>query len=100
VHPAPPAPATPGLIPPSYTTPWDAAEDVDLLKALKVLVGRQPYGRVAHGYCVIQRYGQPIRSAVQIGAFLTWMEAEGLSASTRRSIVGLLRRVQPHNVAL
>jgi hypothetical protein len=73
---------------------------VDLLKALKVLVDRQPYGRVAHGYRVIQRYGHRIRSAVEIGAFLTWMEAEGLSASTRRSIVGLLRRVQPHNVAL
>lgn len=76
------------------------SEDVDLLKALKDLVDRQPYGRVAHGYRVIQRYGHRIRSAVEIGAFLTWMEAEGLSASTRRSIVGLLRRVQPHNVAL
>ena len=76
------------------------AEDVDLLKALKVLVDRQPYGRVAHAYKVVQRYGHPIRSAVEVSAFLTWMEADGLSASTRRSIVGLLRKVQPQNESL
>jgi integrase len=75
-------------------------EDVNLLKALKVLVDRQPYGRVAHGYRTVERYGHPIRSAVEVGAFVAWMEAEGLSASTRQSIVGLLRRVQPQNAAL
>jgi len=76
------------------------AEDVDLLKALKVLVDRQPYGRVAHAYKVVQRYGHPIRSGVEVSSFLTWMETEGLSASTRRSIVGLLRKVQPQNESL
>lgn len=74
--------------------------DADLLQALKVLVDRQPYGRVAHAYQTVQRYGKRIRSAVEIGAFVTWMEAEGLSASTRQSIVGLLRRVQPNNESL
>ena len=72
----------------------------DLLHGLQALAQKQPYGRVLHACKVLERYENPIRSAPEVDAFVQWMEAEGLSASTRRSIVGLLRSVDGENQVL
>jgi len=74
--------------------------NVDLVKALQALAERQPYGRVLHACRVLERYENPIRSAPEVDAFVQWMEAEGLSASTRKSIVGLLRGIDGKNQVL
>ena len=41
-----------------------------------------------------------MRTEGEVSAFLRWMEAEGLAASTRLSIVSTIRTVQPANKAL
>ena len=80
--------------------PAEEVANVDLLNALLSLAERQPYGRVLHACRVLERYEYPIRSAPEVDAFVQWMETEGLSASTRKSIVGLLRSVDGENQVL
>lgn len=72
----------------------------DLLQALEQLAQKQPYGRVLHAWRVLERYEHPIRTPAEVASFVQWMEGEGLSASTRKSIVGLLRSVDGENSGL
>ena len=75
-------------------------QDIDLLKGLEDLMLRKRQGRVTHAYRVLKRFGGPLRTDGDVAGFLRWMEAEGLAASTRLSILSTIRTVQPGNQAL
>lgn len=80
--------------------PLVEGKDPELLKALEELMLRKRQGRVTHAYRVVKRYGKPLRSKGEVAAFLSWMEAEGLAASTRSTLLSTIRSVQPGNQAL
>lgn len=80
--------------------PLVEGKDPELLKALEHLMLRKRQGRTTHAYRLVKRYGGALRSKAEVAAFLKWMEAEGLAASTRSSIVSTIRSVQPGNKAL
>ena len=80
--------------------PLVEGKDPELLKALEELMLRKRQGRVTHAYRVVRRYGRPLRTKGEVAAFLTWMEAEGLAASTRSTLLSTIRSVQPGNQAL
>ena len=71
-----------------------------LLKVLEALMESKRQGRVTHAYRVFRRYGGGLRCAEEVSGFLRWMEAEGLAASTRLSVLSTIRSVQPGNQAL
>ncbi len=75
-------------------------KDPELLKALEELMLRKRQGRVTHAFRVLKRYGGGLRTDGDVAGFLRWMEAEGLAASTRSSILSTIRSVQPANQAL
>jgi len=64
------------------------------------LMLRKRQGRTTHAYRVLKRYGGALRSEGEVMEFLRWMEAEGLAASTRSTILSSTRSVQPANKAL
>ena len=80
--------------------PLVKGQDPDLLAALEDLMLRKRQGRVTHAYRVLKRYGGALRTDADVAGFLRWMEAEGLAASTRLSILSTIRSVQPANQAL
>jgi len=80
--------------------PLVEGKDPELLKALEELMNRKRQGRTTHAYRVLRRYGGALRSEVEVREFLRWMEAEGLAASTRSTILSTIRSVQPANPAL
>ena len=80
--------------------PLVKGQDPELVMALEDLMLRKRQGRTTHAYRVLRRYGGALRSEGEGSAFLRWMEAEGLAASTRSSIVSTIRTVQPSNGAL
>jgi len=80
--------------------PLVEGKDPELLKALEELMLRKRQGRVTHAYRVVRRYGKPLRTKGEVAAFLSWMEAEGLAASTRSTLLSTIRSVQPGNQAL
>ena len=80
--------------------PLVKGQDPDLLAALEDLMERKRQGRVTHAYRVLKRYGGALRNEADVSGFLRWMEAEGLAASTRLSILSTIRSVQPANQAL
>ena len=80
--------------------PLVEGKDPELLKALEALMERKRQGRTTHTYRVVRRYGGALRTNEEVQAFLCWMEAEGLAASTRSTILSTIRSVQPANKAL
>jgi len=80
--------------------PLVAGKDPELLKSLEELMLRKRQGRTTHAYRVFKRYGGGLRSEGEVREFLRWMEAEGLAASTRSTILSTIRSVQPANKAL
>ena len=80
--------------------PLVEGKDPELLKALEALMERKRQGRTTHTYRVVRRYGGALRTNAEVQAFLRWMEAEGLAASTRSTILSTIRSVQPANKAL
>jgi len=80
--------------------PLVEGKDPELLKALEELMLRKRQGRTTHAYRVLKRYGGALRSEGEVREFLRWMEAEGLAASTRSTILSTIRSVQPANKAL
>ena len=80
--------------------PLVSGQDPELLKALEELMLRKRQGRTTHAYRVLRRYGGALRSEGEVSAFLRWMEAEGLAAATRSTILSTIRSVQPANKAL
>ena len=63
--------------------PLVKGHDLDLLKGLEELMERKRQGRCTHAYRAVKRYGGGMRTEAEVAAFLKWMEAEGLAASTR-----------------
>jgi len=80
--------------------PLVEGKDPELLKALEELMLRKRQGRTTHAYRVLKRYGGALRTEGELKEFLRWMEAEGLAASTRSTILSTIRSVQPANKAL
>ena len=80
--------------------PLVEGKDPELLKALEELMSRKRQGRTTHAYRVLRRYGGALRSEAEVREFLRWMEAEGLAASTRSTVLSTIRSVQPANRAL
>ena len=80
--------------------PLVEGKDPELLKALKALMERKRQGRTTHTYRVVRRYGCALRTNAEVQAFLRWMDAEGLAASTQATILSTIRVVQPNNKAL
>ena len=80
--------------------PLVEGRDQDLLDALRSLAEEKKQARVTHAYRVVQRFGLPIRTRAEVGRFLSWMNAEGLAASTQSTILSTIRSVQPGNKAL
>ncbi len=80
--------------------PLVKGQDPDLLAALEELMLRKRQGRVTHAYRVLKRYGGALRTDADVAVFLRWMEAEGLAASTRSTLLSTIRSVQPGNQAL
>ena len=80
--------------------PLVEGKDPELLKALEELMNRKRQGRTTHAYRVLRRYGGALRSEAEVREFLRWMEAEGLAASTRSTVLSTIRSVQPANPAL
>jgi len=80
--------------------PLVEGKDPELLKALEDLMLRKRQGRTTHAYRVLKRYGGALRTEGEVREFLRWMEAEGLAASTRSTILSTIRTVQPANKAL
>lgn len=85
--------------------PLVEGKDPELLKALEDLMHRKHQGRTTHAYPVLKRYGGAVgmcalRTEGEVREFLRWMEAEGLAASTRSTILSTIRSVQPANKAL
>jgi len=80
--------------------PLVAGKDPELLKAMEDLMLRKRQGRTTHAYRVLKRYGGALRTDGEVRGFLRWMEAEGLAASTRSTILSTIRSVQPANVVL
>ena len=80
--------------------PLVEGKDPELLKALEALMNRKRQGRTTHAYRVLRRFGGALRSEAEVREFLLWMEAEGLAASTRSTVLSTIRSVQPANPAL
>ena len=80
--------------------PLVEGKDPELLKALEELMNRKRQGRTTHAYRVLRRYGGALRSEAEVREFLRWMQAEGLAASTRSTVLSTIRSVQPANPAL
>ncbi len=80
--------------------PLVKGQDPDLLKGLEELMLKKRQGRTTHAYRVVKRYGGGIRTPAEVECFVRWMEAEGLAASTRSTILSTIRSVQPANKAL
>ena len=80
--------------------PLVEGKDPDLLMAMEALMLRKRQGRTTHAYRVLKRYGGALRTEGEVREFLRWMEAEGLAASTRSTILSTIRSVQPNNKAL
>jgi len=80
--------------------PLVKGQDPELLKAMEDLMLRKRQGRTTHAYRVLKRYGGALRTEGEVREFLRWMEAEGLAASTRSTILSTIRTVQPANKAL
>ena len=80
--------------------PLVEGKDPELLMALEELMHRKRQGRVTHAYRVFKRYGGALRTEREVKDFVLWMEAEGLAASTRSTIISTIRSVQPGNKAL
>jgi len=51
---------------------------------------RKRQGRTTHAYRVLKRYGGALRTEGEVREFLRWMEAEGLAASTRSTILSTI----------
>ena len=75
-------------------------QQVELLRGLEQLAAANRQGRSIHACRLVRRYGKAIRSALEVRAFVEWMEAEGLASSTRAGVLSCLRKVQPANGAL
>ncbi len=75
-------------------------QEPDLLAALKVLMEQKRQGRVTHAYRVLKRYGTGLRTRQEVQTFVDCMAQEGLAASTRATIVSMIRSVQPSNHSL
>ena len=80
--------------------PLVEGKDPELLQAMEELMLRKRQGRTTHAYRVLKRYGGALRTEGEVRKFLRWMEAEGLAASTRSTILSTIRTVQPNNKAL
>jgi len=80
--------------------PLVEGKDPELLKAMEDLMLRKRQGRTTHAYRVLKRYGGALRTEGEVREFLRWMEAEGLAASTRSTILSTIRTVQPANKPL
>jgi len=80
--------------------PLVEGKDPELLKAMEELMHRKRQGRTTHAFRVLKRYGGALRTEREVREFLRWMEAEGLAASTRSTILSTIRTVQPANKAL
>ena len=80
--------------------PLVEGKDPDLLKALEALMERKRQGRTTYTYRVVRRYGGALRNNAEVQAFLRWMDAQGLAASTQAKIFSAIRVVQPNNQAL
>lgn len=74
--------------------------DGELVAAMQRLVDEKPQARVIHAHQVLKRYGQQIRNNADALSFLAWMQAEGLAASTRSTVLSTLRSAQLGNRAL
>ena len=80
--------------------PLVGGQDPDLMRGLEALMESKRQGRVTHACRVLKRYGAPLKTQEDVSGFLSWMEREGLAASTRASIVSTIRTVVPGNKAL
>ena len=80
--------------------PLVEGQDQDLLDALKSRAEEKKQARVTHAYRVVKRFGLPIRTRAEVDRFLSWMNAEGLAASTQSTLLSTIRSVQPGNKAL
>ena len=72
----------------------------ELVAAMERLVEQKPQARVIHAHQVLKRYGGVIRTNADAERFVEWMQAEGLAASTRSTVLSTLRSAQPGNRAL
>jgi len=70
--------------------PLVEGKDPELLKAMEDLMLRKRQGRTTHAYRVLKRYGGALRTEGEVREFLRWMEAEGLAASTRSTILSTI----------
>ena len=80
--------------------PLEEGMDHDLLTAMEQLMLRKRQGRTTHAYRVLKRYGGALRNDREVREFLSWMEDQGLAASTCSTILSTIRSVQPNNKAL
>lgn len=72
----------------------------ELVAAMERLVEQKPQARVTHAHQVLKRFGGVIRTKADADGFVEWMEAEGLAASTRSTVLSTLRSAQPCNRSL
>ena len=80
--------------------PLVEGRDVHLLEGLAQLSEEKKQARVTHAYRVVKRFGLPIRTRAEVDRFLSWMNVEGLAASTQSTILSTIRSVQPGNKAI
>jgi integrase len=74
--------------------------DQPLLIGVREYANQSGYQRVMHTQRLLEDYGSPVRSRVEVESFLAWMERRGLAPRTRLGVMAVLVKVQPHNQAL
>lgn len=76
------------------------AEGIEWLERLRDLAERKRYGRPLHTYRLVQRYGLPLETRIQVLEFVGWMEAQGFFPSTRKAVLSTLRSIRRGDEAL
>jgi len=74
--------------------------DQPLLLGVREYAIQSGHQRVMHTQRLLEDYGSPVRTRVEVESFLSWMERRGLAPRTRLGVMAVLVKVQPHNQAL